>query len=433
MSHPTRAPITEETGRTMSWMRSRGTLDQLLVGRANSFGFLRLVLALAVVYAHAYVLGFGSDASWKPLWALSVSPVDASTLAVAGFFALSGFMITSSGRRLGIGRFAWHRALRILPGLWACLLVTALVLAPFLYAHLHNGSLSGFWRHPDGPFTYLKGSWTTAMSSGYDVSGVMRTAAGRGLVHSTAFDGTLWSLSYELFCYVVVGVLAVGGCLKRAPRVVPLIALGLWSSMLLNLLHAPQLTSDGSEPSVGLAVPFLGNLGTHYLVYLGFAFMLGSTMQLYRHRVPVSDALALVCVVVLYLAMHYGGILVFGYPAFGYLLMYLGVRLPSFLHRIGRSNDYSYGVYIYGFLAEQTLAIYRVPRHGMAVYLSLSVLSTVLLAFLSWHLVERQAMRLKDWTLPVPERVRGLLRAGRPALPGAPAETPATAEARSGQ
>lgn len=392
----------------MSWMRSRGTLSQLLVGRANSFGFLRLVLALAVVYAHAYDLGYGSIANWHPLWPLSVNPVDCSTLAVAGFFALSGFMITSSGLRLGIGRFAWHRALRILPGLWACLLVTALVLAPVLYAHLHHGSTVGFWSSPAGPFTYLSHSWTTAMSAGYDVSGVMRTGVGRHLVHSAAFDGTLWSLKYELFCYVVVGLLAVGGCLKRAPRVVPLVTLGLWSSMLINLFNAPALTGDGSEATVGLQVPVLGLLQTHFLIYLGFAFMLGSTMRLYRHRIPINDALALLSVVVLYLATHYGGILVFGYPAFGYLLMYLGVRLPSWLHWVGRRNDYSYGVYIYGFVAQQALAMYGVPRHGVRVYLALSVLCSLFLAFLSWHLVERQAMRLKDWTPPVPAGLRAL-------------------------
>ncbi|WP_042395187.1 acyltransferase family protein [Streptacidiphilus carbonis] len=407
----------------MSWIRSRGTLDRLLVGRANSFGLLRLLLALSVVYAHAYVLGYGSDRGWKPLWALSVSPVDCSTLAVAGFFVLSGFMITSSGTRLSSARFAWHRALRILPGLWASLLVTALVVAPLVHIRLF-GSTAGFWSSRSGPLAYLKGSWITAMSSGFDISGVMSAATHRGLVHNPAFEGTLWSLSYEIFCYVVVGILAAGGVLKRAPRTVLLITVGLWSSMLVNFVDAPARASEAREPSAAVAVPLLGGLETHFLVYLGFCFMLGATMRLFQHRIHINGLLALGAAAVLLVTMHYGGFLVFGYPAFAYLLFYLGVRLPSWLHWVGRKHDYSYGAYIYGFLAEQLLTLYGVPKHGMAVYLSLSVAGTLALAFLSWHLVERQALRLKDWTPPRPSALRRGPRPessggdGQPVLPG---------------
>jgi hypothetical protein len=50
--------------------------------------------------------------------------------AVGGFFAISGFLVTGSRLRLPAGAFGWRRFLRVFPGLWVCLLVTAFVLAP---------------------------------------------------------------------------------------------------------------------------------------------------------------------------------------------------------------------------------------------------------------------------------------------------------------
>lgn len=47
--------------------------------------------------------------------------------------------MTASGLRLGPARFAWHRVLRILPGFWACLVVTAFVIA------LVGGAGAGRW------------------------------------------------------------------------------------------------------------------------------------------------------------------------------------------------------------------------------------------------------------------------------------------------
>lgn len=45
--------------------------------------------------------------------------------AVPGFFCLSGFLIAGSRMRLDLGRFLWHRALRIFPAYWTCLIVVA--------------------------------------------------------------------------------------------------------------------------------------------------------------------------------------------------------------------------------------------------------------------------------------------------------------------
>ena len=61
--------------------------------KSNSIGFLRFLLASLVVWSHSPGLGgFGTD----PIARFSGGFENGGTLAVAGFFFLSGFLITRS-------------------------------------------------------------------------------------------------------------------------------------------------------------------------------------------------------------------------------------------------------------------------------------------------------------------------------------------------
>ena len=109
----------------------RVTADRLadaFADRGNALGTVRLALAATVVLSHAFlVLGEASELTQL-----------AGAWAVNGFFALSGYLITRSRLRLPLGRYLWHRALRILPAFWTVLVAVALVAAPL--ATLLNGA-----------------------------------------------------------------------------------------------------------------------------------------------------------------------------------------------------------------------------------------------------------------------------------------------------
>lgn len=386
----------------------RGTLGELYSPRANSFGILRLGLASAVVLSHVWPLGWGP---LDPLWPYSGYQTDVGKMAVIGFFVLSGFMITGSGARSTSGRYAWHRALRILPGLWGSLLISTLIILPALYYHLH-GTVDGFWNHPEGPVSYLKGMWNTSISTHWDVSGVLAEGKARGTNFDPGVNGALWSLKYEILCYVMVGVMAAAGVLSRAKKLVPLSAAVLGILILRDWIAAPGLRGIPGDMKSVVQVPLLGDMGVHFVIHLCFVFLIGATLHLYRDRVPVNDTLALICALVLVGTLAFGGVFVFGYPAFAYLLLWLAVRLPRPFHKVGRKRDYSYGIYIYGFTVEQALALLGYAKYGKPVFLVLAMIGTVALAALSWHLIESQAMKLKNWT---PWFVRRLQRTEPPA------------------
>jgi len=387
LSEPPTRQTQAAKARAFSLRWSHGTVGELLRGRDNSLGFLRLMLASAVVASHARILGYGGKEFGH---SFTGGQTDLGKFAVYGFFVLSGVLVARSGMRLSVGRFLWHRALRILPGFWVCLAVTAFVVAPLLYWKV-NSSLDGF-----GPLGYLKANWAIATRE-YDISGLMGSQRAAGVTHNSAFNGALWTLRYEALCYVGVAILAVVGVLTRARRAVLLLT-ALLGWLVIRQAIDERFWAGAYDARILHAVelPAMGFVAPTWMIYLGFAFCLGMSVELYKERVPVSDVLGVASLAVMLGSLHFGHFFVVGIPAFAYALIWLAIRLPAPFRRIGARNDYSYGIYIYGFLVQQTLAVLDVPRFGMITYFALTMAITVALAAASWHLVENPALRLKD-------------------------------------
>ncbi len=369
----------------------RRTLATSFTGRDNAFNFMRLVFAVAVIVHHARILGYGVRAN--PL----DFPVDLGGLSVAGFFALSGFLITRSGRRTSFPRYWWHRILRIFPGYWVCLIVTLAIVGPLLWLRLHGG-LGGYLGTTNGPIGYFVNNWTT---------NVQQVVIGDTLEGAKVADlnGSLWTLKYELACYVLISLLALVGLLRRARFVVPMLALAGLVVIGYDFVFGPTTPGPLTPAAHTLTVPVGGVYLTLYLVIYTTAFLLGATAELFREHVPINDIMGWISLAAVVAAIYFGlPVLGLALVAYVYLLLWAGIRLPNVFRRIGRRNDYSYGVYIYAFLVQQVLAVLGVPKLGLAAYLSLSMVATFGAALLSWHLVEKQSLKLKNWTPPIMRR-----------------------------
>jgi len=362
---------------------------------ANSLGFLRLALAFAVLVAHSWPLGLGAA---NPGLGITRGQTDLGALAVDGFFVLSGFLVAASARRMGPVRFAWHRFLRIFPGLWICLLVIALVLAPVVSA-LTRGTrdtAAGLLFAPDGSLSFAWHNWAGAPHQWGVGDLLLETPYGR-LVHGSVFNGSLWSLAYELLCYAgLIGLMALG-VIRRAPWTVPVLALLAYLVIVVDFVR--DLPSAGllttPQPRGGLGpLPVLGYVDKQLAIYLGFLFLLGASAQLYQHRVPMHPLLALTAGGIFAGSLFAGGFYVVGYPAYAYLLLYTACNLPL-LNKVGREHDYSYGMYIYAFPVQQLVALFGGARWGVVPYIALSATAVMLFAAASWHLVEKPALSLR--------------------------------------
>jgi peptidoglycan/LPS O-acetylase OafA/YrhL len=73
-------------------------------------------------------------------------------------------------------------------------------------------------------------------------------------------------------------------------------------------------------------------------------------------------------------------------------------------------GDLSYGIYIYGFPVQQTLVYYFGMDHISLIFTSLII--SAMLAYLSWHLIEAPALKLKNLK-PLPiliQKTRTIIR-----------------------
>jgi peptidoglycan/LPS O-acetylase OafA/YrhL len=347
--------------------------------RRNSIGALRLALATMVLYTHAHLLGgFGLE----PLARWSRETTLLGTIAVQGFFVLSGWLITASWcRHPTLGRFLWHRLLRLVPALWLCLVFTAGVLAPLLWLatpHLQTA----FASLDPSPFGYV---WRNLLLPRSQISIGPLPLGG---AYTGDWNGSLWTLFYEGACYALVGVLGFAGLftMRRATGTT------LLAGMLILLPIYSLIPAGSLPPIIGRLYDTPGKLLTmHFLAGALWALWPEHTARaLRRFEVPLVAAAALV------VSWRLGASAWASPLLLSPLLLWLAQRrwLTGFERRVG--GDYSYGLYLYAFPVQQCLAAMHAPRLGFAAYFVSSFLLALALAAASWHLVERRALGLKS-------------------------------------
>ncbi len=184
--------------------------------RGNSFDALRLLAATSVIFSHAFLLATGRQDS-EPLMVLTGGQTILGVVGVFVFFVISGYLVTESWARApSLPRFALKRALRIYPGLAACILVLTFGLGPVISSLPLRDYLSSY-----GTYDFL-GANLLLHTDHNSLPGVWFT--GRELGH--ILDGPLWSLPVEIAMYVMVAALGASRLL-RAPVLLALLVVGL--------------------------------------------------------------------------------------------------------------------------------------------------------------------------------------------------------------
>ena len=330
--------------------------------RKNSLNIFRLVLALGVLIAHGCILAGRTAPSWQG--------EGLGAWAVAGFFIISGYLITASRMRTHMAEYLVHRIARIFPAFLMCLVVTVVVFAPIGY-YKTNGTLSGYLTTPNTPINYLYSNMFLRMGD-YSIAGTPV-----GIPYPGAWNGSLWSLYYEFLCYLFVGFLAVIPIVKRSPWPV---AIAFAVSVLAQIkVGAVDRLFGGSFDAVMMAklLPF---------------FLGGALVYMLRSRIPLravtgigAGVMAYFCVVV---SPAWGAQL--AAPLFAVSILWLASIIPS--PRLFATNDISYGVYIYTFPIQQLLAYYGLHQN-LGLYFALTAALVVVPATASWLYLERPIMR----------------------------------------
>jgi len=338
--------------------------------RANNFDAVRLLAALSVVFSHAFLIAEGTEANEPFAW-LTGNQCILGLVGVFFFFVISGYLVTESYcRDPSPGRFIVRRLLRIYPGLVVNVLVCAVVVGPLVTAL----SLAGYAADP------LLGRFvakTLSLDPGpLHLPGVLFARNEVGLL----VNGSLWTLRYEVMMYVTVLALGALGWLRLST------ALGLTALGMAAVYFENQLT------------PF-GDIG-EWAWFLGF-FCSGMALHFLRDRIAFTGRYALLALAALVLFAAIGRLIMLFPLAGAYLVIWFARRHDRWLDYSRHLGDLSYGLYIYGWPAEQ-LVMYLSGGRALWWQVFLGSLAIALpAAWLSWHAIEKQALR---WGRRLPQR-----------------------------
>jgi peptidoglycan/LPS O-acetylase OafA/YrhL len=342
-------------------------------GRDNNFDFIRLVLAVQVIFSHSYPLLWGDNAR-EPLMRLTGGQVTFGETAVAGFFILSGFLITKSWvRSSGPGDYLRKRVLRIYPGFLAAVAFCGLVVGP-----LGAANLAEYW----GAFSPSQFVVKALNLQGAAIPPSFQSNPGH------AINGSLWSIRYEFLCYL--GVAALGLCGAFRQRRLVLAAFAGWFAV-----YALQVQLDMKIPGhrLGWIYGF-----PPYWPRLATCFLAGALFYLYRDRMRYSltGFVASVIGLVALAALPALEGLALATPLLGaYAFFYLGFLPVRRLHGFAKRGDLSYGMYLYAFPVQQLLVHYVGTSLHPLVLFAVATPITTTFAVLSWFFVEKPFIRLK--------------------------------------
>ena len=332
--------------------------------RENFFTPLRIFMAILVVFGHATVVKTGNSSDEASLFYHYAS----SYTAVNAFFIVSGFLVTKSMLlREDLASFSSARILRIFPALLLCVLLLTFVMGPIITTL----SLKDYLTHPDTltqPIKVLSFVSTdmylpqTFIHNAEQISG-----------------GSLWTLRFEVICYIGTAIAFALGLLKRRWMIaaqfvgfslayIATMRLGLWE-------YLPDTVQ--------------------VLIRFGIAYGLGAAIYAYRDKIKfhiLAIPALLGATALLNNQPEMDVMYNISLAAIIFWLAYIKAPKLKFLQKL---DDISYGIYIYHWAVLQVL-VSIIPSFPSLPLALITIGISGLLAWLSWVLLEKRALESKD-------------------------------------
>ena len=349
-------------------------LGNRFAGNRNSLNAVRLFLAAAVILSHSWWLG-GYGPEPDP------GGVKLGSWAVLGFFGISGYLITRSRVRATTS-FAYFRArfLRIFPGLAVCVAVVAFIIAP-----VTAGLAGGAYSLPDALLYFVTN--LSAGTPGVAVGGIPGSL--EGLPDPRLWNGPLWTLFWEIACYIFVGI--VFSIFRPELGRIAVLVLFVVGSAYVFTLDAGW--GPVATPPDWPLIPIL-------------TFLAGSMVYLFQDSIPANRTMLIIVVGLVALVASLGFSPSLVHLPLTVLLLICSLHLP--LSGVGSRFDISYGVYIYGWPVQQFLA--SLGLHSAVPPLVFGAASLLLVAPVAWLSCRYVEVPAQRWHRPrdIQRKVREL-------------------------
>ncbi|XHA15327.1 acyltransferase family protein [Citrobacter farmeri] len=328
------------------------------MSRNNSFDLLRLFAAvMVVVYHHAGFMKHPlvNPGSWFPL----------DSIWVQMFISISGYLVTKSFiTSRGFDQYMVKRCLRIFPAIILCSFVVIYILVPFWESNVIAYQTSE---------KTFKSFINMSLLHGINVGHAESPYGLRTLVNPP-----LWTLAYEFFLYICLGLIMSINRTWVAPAI---------------MLSLSIILCDGFSDSLKNSYFY----GVQYWTFLrlGMNFYVGSLMFLTVDKWGSSRyklTMAIACVIILYcLSGNTADVDILGRMAFSVLTILFGV---TFATGFGSGKyEISYGVYIWSWPIQAIVVSTFKIDFWYSLGLSLIIIS--LISFVSRNYVEERFLKMK--------------------------------------
>lgn len=334
--------------------------------RANNFDCIRLLAALAVIYGHAFPLAGAASPSF---FGNSIQ-----AFAVKIFFVISGFLICKSWiNSSNFTSYLSKRVLRIFPALIVLIIATVTVVGPLLT----NLSIKEYFNNHT-TLTYLQ---NIRLFPVYNLVDLFDTNTYRGAV-----NGSLWSLPVEFAMYIFIAGVAIKGTPSGLTPILWITTLAISAASLFFVHYeqpSPHPVFYGTDLVSALdVIPYflLGGIFSYYPIERFLStevsiFAVGYAL-LFQSSTPVIQELTL-------------------YIVAPYVILSFAVAKTPVLSKVGRWGDFSYGIYLYGFLIQQTINSLTSNSLTPTQNALLTMPIAIICAGASWHFIEKPALKLK--------------------------------------
>lgn len=350
------------------------TVKEASVGRDNNLNIIRLIAALMVLYMHSFAICLG-DSRQDIMYFITNGRELSGGVAVDIFFIISGFLICRSYDRAS-STFSYFKArfLRIWPLLFVVVFVTAFIIGPIL-------STTSFKRY------FLSLDILSFLKNAIFINTYSYLPGVFSNHYNHSLNGSLWTLMYEVVCYILVVV--ISPIWKKKKVLVP-----IWTVILavayyyLTILNTSLISSGYILNSIRL------------FMY----FSVGMTYYIYAEKIRLSGYAFLVSVIGLALL---GWFWDFNIPfvIFGsYIIFFIAFQKKYVARWYEKIGDLSYGIYIMAFPIQQILLdlmghpteYYKTMTMDPYINMVVTLIIVLPLSYLSWHFIESPCLKLKN-------------------------------------
>ncbi len=331
--------------------------DAISSREANSYDFVRFCAASAVLFSHHF------DLAGLPEPQVPGYGGDFGELGVEIFFCLSGFLICRSLQKsAGWTRFILARVLRIFPNL-AFVLVATSAVTLFWYGNYANLRPHAEYV-TDNLLMLLKGVT-------FVIPGIFTDAV------KPAVNEPIWTLPYEMWCYVLLALMFLAGGRRAAICIV----LG---AIVISIAWS-------ATPAIGDFK--IGHLDSQDIFGLGSFFLSGAVLavfwpQIGKHALAIGAA-GLIGIFLIRNLLPVDTILL----SLAFAAATIGLGSSRTMAWFSKGGDASYGIYVFAWPVQQ-FSLLLVGAFWPS--LLAAFLATAALGYATWHTFEKRVMSYPD-------------------------------------